>query len=118
MAVCGAAAGVADVIENLGILRVVNADLRHTTQAMIDAIRIPSLIKWTLVWVALVLLGRFFVRQQGWLRRVVGIANLAAAMLGFYGVYDNAFLVTAGLPMLAGLIGVAVLGFSPTRQEL
>jgi hypothetical protein len=118
VAICGAAAGAADVIENIGILRVVNADLRHTTQAMIDAIRVPSLIKWTLVWVALVLLGRFFVRQQGWQRRAVGVANLAAAALGFYGLFDNAFLVIAGLPMLVGLIGVAVLGFSPTRQEL
>ena len=116
VAVCGAAAGVADVIENIGILRVVNVDLRHTTQVMIDAIRIPSLIKWTLVWVALLLLARFFLRQHGWLPRAVGVANLAAAVLGFYGLYDNAFLVMAGLPMLVGLFGVAALGVGPGFQ--
>ena len=44
---CGVAAAVADVFENIGILRVVNASLAQTSQAMIDAIRVPSLIKWT-----------------------------------------------------------------------
>jgi hypothetical protein len=147
VAICGAVAGLADVVENIGILRVIDVDLRHTTQAMVDAIRIPSLIKWTLVWIALALLARFFLSQasaqaadrgaiqpgnlgvaaprapsvvrhqfESWARRAVGVANLAAALLGFYGLYDNAFLVAASLPMLAGLVGVALIYF-PLRRS-
>ena len=38
--------------------------------------------------------------------RVIGALNLAAAALGFYGLYDNAFVVWANLPLLAGLIAM------------
>ena len=44
-AALGVLAAIFDVIENLGILRVVNADLAHTTQSMIDQ---PSAIRASL----------------------------------------------------------------------
>jgi len=110
-AATGTLAGICDVIENVGILRVVNADLQHTTQAMIDVIRIPSLIKWALVWITLALLAGSFWKMGHWSKRALAIVNFAAAALGMYGLFDNAFLVWAGFPMLAGLLGLAILYF-------
>jgi hypothetical protein len=114
-AVAGIAAAICDVIENLGILRIVDVDLSHTTQAMIDAIRYPSLIKWTLASLALGLLGILAVRTRRPGLRVVGALDLLAAILGLYGLYDNRFLQWLGPPMLGGLVGLAVLFFRPYR---
>jgi hypothetical protein len=112
-AICGVAAAVFDVIENVGILRVVDAPLARTTQAMVDAIRIPSLIKWTLVWIATAIFGALFLRAAGWLRRSIGAVNLVAAALGFIGLFDNAVLTWAGIPLLVGIAGLVALPFRP-----
>ena len=113
-ACCGVGAAISDVFENLGILRVVNAPLARTTQAMVDAIRVPSLIKWTLTWVALAIFARLFLRGAGWLRRSIGALDAIAAALGFIGLFENALLVWAGFPMLLGLIGLA---FAPLARR-
>jgi hypothetical protein len=103
-AICGCAAAVFDVIENFAILRIVDVPLRLTTVSMIDAIRDPSLAKWTLAFLATAIFAWLFLKSSGKLMKATGALNLAAAALGFYGLYDNAFLVWAGLPMLAGLV--------------
>ncbi len=105
-AVCGIAAGVFDVVENFAILRIVDVPLLQTSQSMIDAIRHPSLAKWTLAFIATAIFGVLFLKRQGRIMRVIGALNLAAAALGFYGLYANAFIVWAGLPMLAALIAM------------
>lgn len=109
-AACGAAAGVPDVIENVAILRILDLRVRDTTQAMVDAIRYPSLAKWALAFLATALFGYLFLKGQGLLSRVIGVANAVAAVLGIFGLFDNAYLVWAGVPMLAGLAGV-IAGF-------
>jgi hypothetical protein len=101
---CGLAAAFFDVIENLAILRVVDIPLRQTTQAMIDAIRYPSLVKWTLAFVASALFGALFWKSRRWSFRVIAALNFAAAAAGFYGLHDNSFLVWAGIALLAGLV--------------
>jgi exosortase/archaeosortase len=116
-AVLGVVAAIFDVIENLGTLRVVNTDLAHTTQAMIDAVRYPSLIKWALASLALGLLAILFLRLKRAGPRVVGALYLIAALLGLYGLYDNAILQWTGIPMLAGFIGLAILYFRPYRRN-
>jgi hypothetical protein len=116
-AVLGVVAAIFDVIENLGTLRVVNTDLAHTTQAMIDAVRYPSLIKWALASLALGLLAILFLRLKRAGPRVVGALYLLAALLGLYGLYDNAILQWTGIPMLAGFIGLAILYFRPYRRN-
>jgi len=113
-ALLGAIAAIFDVLENLGILRIVNTDLAHTTQAMIDAVRYPSLVKWALASLALGLLAILLMRAH---LRIVGALDLMAALLGLYGVYDNAFLQWSGIPALAGFIGLAVLYFRPYRRK-
>jgi hypothetical protein len=116
-AVLGVLAAIFDVIENLGILRIVNTDLAHTTQAMIDAVRYPSLTKWALASIALGLLAILFLRVRRAGPRVVGALDLIAALLGLYGVYDNAVLQWSGIPTLAGFIGLAVLYCRPYRRK-
>jgi hypothetical protein len=116
-AVLGVLAAIFDVIENLGILRIVNTDLAHTTQAMIDAVRYPSLTKWTLASIALGLLATLLMRVQRAGPRIVGALYLIAALSGLYGVYDNAILQWSGIPALAGFIGLAVLYFRPHRRN-
>ncbi len=109
--ICGAAAGVFDVVENLAILHIVNVPLRETTQSMIDAIRHPSIAKWTLAFIATAIFGWLFLNRSGRLMRAIGALNLAAAALGFYGLYDNAFVVWASLPLLAGLVAMVAAFF-------
>ncbi len=119
-AVAGVAAAILDVIENLGILRIVDVDLSHTTQTMIDAIRYPSLVKWALASLALGLLGILALRTGRTGLRIVGALNVLAALLGGAGLYDNRFLQWLGLPMLGGFVGLAILYFRPswnTRRQ-
>ena len=105
-AICGVAAAGLDIIENFAILRILDVPLQRTTQAMVDAIRYPSLAKWTLAFVASALFGAVFWNGRRWTLRLIAVLNFAAAAIGFYGIYDNAFLVWAGLPLLGGLIAM------------
>ena len=116
--VLGVLAAIFDVIENLGILRLVRTDLEHTTQAMIDAVRDPSLAKWALASLALGLLAILFMSGKRAGPRVVGALYLIAALLGLSGLYDNVFLQWSGIPTLAGFIGLAILYFRPYRQKV
>jgi hypothetical protein len=110
----GLAATLADVIKTFAILRLVDVDLSHTTQAMIDAIRYPSLIKWTCFSVTFGLLGVLMWRTGGKGLRVVGALYMLTALLGLHGVfYDQVslqrFLYTGSIT----LVGLAVLYFRP-----
>lgn len=60
--ICGLAAGVFDVFENLAILNLLDVPLRATTPAMIQAIHAPSTAKWILAGVTVVLLAASFVK--------------------------------------------------------
>ena len=112
-AILGALAAIFDIIENLGILRIVNVDLAHTTQAMIDAIRYPSLIKWFCASLGLGLLGVLLIRARRTSIRIVGALELLAALLGLCGVPKNALLQWMQIPLLGGLVGLAILYFRP-----
>ncbi len=105
-AILGVAAAVFDIAENFAILRILDVPLRATTQAMIDAIRYPSLAKWTLAFAATALFGKVYWNGRRWAARTIAAFNFAAAALGFFGIYDNAFLVWAGFPLLGGLIAM------------
>lgn len=52
-ATSGLAAGIADVFENLAILTLLDTPIADTTQAMLDAIRQPAVIKWALIAIGL-----------------------------------------------------------------
>ena len=54
---------------------------------------IPASAKWTLAFIATGIFGALFLKSSGRAMRAIGGLNLIAALLGFYGLYDNAFLV-------------------------
>jgi hypothetical protein len=109
----GVIAAIFDMIENLGILRIIDVDLSHTTQTMIDAIRYPSLIKWALASLSLGSFGILLLRNQRLGLRIVGALNMLAALCGLLGLFDNRFLAWTGPGMLAGFLGLALLYFRP-----
>ena len=113
--VMGVAAAIFNVIENLGILRIVDVDLSHTTQAMIDAVRYPSLIKWTLASLALGLFGMLALRSAPTGLKLVGACYAIAALLGLFSLLDLRILAWTGVPTLAGLLGLAILYLRPFR---
>lgn len=65
-AIAAVAAGVFDVLENLAIADVLDVKIAVTTGPMLEAIRQPSLIKWSLaaLSVALVLLSQVFGKSR------------------------------------------------------
>ncbi len=108
-----AIAAICGVIGHAGILRVVDADLSHTTQVMIDAVRYPSLIQWALGSLSLGLLGILLLRTPRVGFRIVGALDILGALIGLLGLFDNRFLAWAGAETLAGLLGLAILCFRP-----
>lgn len=112
----GASAAIAamcGMIGNIAILRVVDAGLSHTTQAMIDAVRYPSLVQWVFASLSLGLLGILLLRTPHVGFRIVGALDILGALLGLLGLFDNRLLAWAGCEMLAGLLGLAILCFRP-----
>jgi len=103
-AVSGLVTGVFDVRENLAILRIVEVPLNRTTQAMVDAIRLAGLTKWMLAFFTTTLFALLFIQDRKKMWRAIGALDLIAAALGFYGLYDNAFLVWASIGLGVGLI--------------
>jgi hypothetical protein len=62
--ICGVAAGVFDVLENRAILEILDVPLRDTTPDMLHAIRGPSLAKWILAGVAVVVFPAALIRVK------------------------------------------------------
>ena len=102
-----------DVVESAAILRILDIDLRHTTPAMIDALRWPGVEKWILIGIALGLFAILFLASRSRMMRAIGIACAAAAVIALYGLYDNAALVWVRFPVALGLVGLTILFFSP-----
>lgn len=103
-AASGIAAGVFDVRENLAILRVVDVPLNETTQAMVEAMRMAGLTKWMLAFFTTALFALLLIQDRKKIWRAIGAVDLIAAALGFYGLYDNAFLVWASMALGVGLV--------------
>jgi hypothetical protein len=84
-AVCGVGAGVFDVLENVAQFRILDVPLRHTTPAMINAIRSASAAKWWLAAATLALLGSY-IRSPRRSARIWGAVSLGAAVLMAIGI--------------------------------
>jgi len=113
VAASGLAMGVPDVVENLAILRLLPVDLGNTTQAMIDAIRQASVVKWSCASAAMVALALFFLDARQWRVRLVGAVNFAAGALICWGLVNNSLLVWAG-----GVMAAAVLASAATLKSV
>ena len=101
-------AALADILENLGTLRVVNLTLSQLTPVTLDALRLASIIKWNLFLTANTLLGTITVARRQWYLRTAGLLGLAGAALTATGLFHNSILVWGGLLMILGLLLTAV----------
>lgn len=99
-----ALAALADVLENLGTLRVVNLTLGQLTPVTLDALRLASIAKWNLLLSANALLATITVARRQWYLRAAGILGLAGAALTAAGLFYNSILVWGGLLMILGLL--------------
>ena len=97
-------AALADVLENLGTLRVVNLTLGQLTPVTLDALRLASITKWNLLLSASALLATITVARRPWYLRTAGLLGLAGATLTAAGLFYNSILVWGGLLMILGLL--------------
>jgi hypothetical protein len=116
VAVSGVAMGVPDALENLAILRLLPVDLGNTTQAMIDAIRQASVVKWSCASAAMVVLAIFFLDARRWGARIAGAVNFAAGAIICWGLVNNSVLVWGGGAMAAGVLASAATLKSVTHE--
>lgn len=101
-------AAFADVLENLGTLRVVNLTLGQLRPVTLDALRLASITKWNLLLTANTLLATITVVRRQWYLRTAGFLGLAGATLTAVGLFYNSILVWGGLLMFLGLLLAAV----------
>lgn len=103
-AICGVGAAAFDVMENLGILRVVNEPA--ISQAALSGLHIrdAAIVKWTLSFMAMALLALTFYGLDKRLTRIGFLFSLTA-VAGFIGLWQKPLLgVLVPLPMLVGLV--------------
>ena len=98
------AAAAFDAAENLAILHLLPLTLSETTPAALAAIRTPSLLKWSFVSVAPVLLSAFFLGGRRWYWRALGGLDLLAGALTCWGVIHNEWLPWAAVLLMPGLL--------------
>jgi hypothetical protein len=101
-------AALADILENLGTLRVVNLTLGQLTPVTLDALRLASITKWNLLLSANTLLATVTVARRQWYLRAAGLLSLSGAALTACGLFYNSILVWGGLLMILGLLLTAV----------
>src|SRR5579863_2493624 len=92
-------AAIADVLENLGTLRLVNLTLSQLTPVTLDALRLASITKWNLLLSASTLLATITVTRRLWYLRTAGALGLTGAVLTAVGLFYNSILVWGGLFM-------------------
>lgn len=97
-------AALADVLENLATLRVVNLALGQLGPGELDALRFASVTKWILLAAAMTLLATVTVVRSEWYLRAAGLLGLAGAGLTAAGLFYNSILVWGGLFMFLGLL--------------
>jgi hypothetical protein len=108
MGVVAVLAAIADVLEDLGTLRVVNVTLAQLTPVTLDALRLASITKWNLLLSASTLLAAVTIVRRKWVLRAAGLLSLAGAAFTAGGLFYNAILVWGGLLMFLGLLLTAV----------
>ena len=100
-------AALADVVENIGILR---ATVEPASDALAAAIRTPSLVKWALLGLIWTALWRRFVVVSAWRQELsawrfvetaVGVFYAAGGLLCLYALIDGNAAVEIGAALLA-----------------
>jgi len=115
-----------DVWENVGILRVLSASATSANDTLVQVVRFTAIVKWLLLFVAMVLLSRVFLGREGMdapdditdrIFFLPGLFFLVTGVVGLTGlVWWNALLNYVAIPMLFGLCALVVaLFWNPPR---
>lgn len=118
--VCGVGAAVFDIRENLAILNVLNTlDLNQLVdQQAVNAIHSAAILKWALSFVTAGLLALTFYGLDNWLS-FIGYALTLTAVSGLAGLLYPPMIAWSFLPMIIGLILLAILAlFRPQKFVL
>jgi hypothetical protein len=97
-------AALADILENLDTLRVVNLTLGQLTPHLLGALRFTSVTKWILLAAATALLATVTVARRRWYLRTAGLLSVVGAVLTAIGLFYNSILVWGGSFMFLGLL--------------
>jgi hypothetical protein len=107
--VCVIAGAACDYLENHGIARALGEEPGRITDAMAEAIRVPSLWKWGLIFFAILLLSTMFFMSSNRWWSLAGLAFSLGSVLGLYGLFDRVYVERAMTPILFGLFLSAIL---------
>jgi hypothetical protein len=102
---CATLAAAFDYVENYFMWSTVKLT-GEPTDAMARSIRLPSLCKWSLIFVTLALLSSFFFRVGGW-GLLVGLFYALTFLVGLYGVISVAhrpMIESAAYPLLVAAL--------------
>lgn len=104
---CGVAATVFDVVENLKILNVLALPIDGTTDSMALGIRRAALYKWGLSFAAIAILSTAFFSRGGWFNILLALLFVLASAVGFVGLHYHSAISIAVLSLAIGasLIG-------------
>jgi hypothetical protein len=105
--VAGLASAAFDVRENMKILAVMKSYDQHVVNQVNDA----ALLKWTLGFVAIALLGIAFQDLANRLANLISIGFTVVAVIGFIGLCRYPLLQFVGIPLLLTLILLAITAF-------
>lgn len=114
--IAGVGAAAFDLVENLGMLRVVNdPTITQSTLAELH-IRDAAIVKWTLTFVALAILAITFYGLNRPLTRI-GFFFSLTALAGFVGLWHKPWLgLLVPLPMLLGLVLLTYAAFRSPKD--
>ncbi|MEQ1885929.1 MAG: hypothetical protein ABL967_12775 [Bryobacteraceae bacterium] len=112
LAVAAVLAAVFDAREDVLILKIAATPLELTSQAMIDALRLASIVKWAFTAITVAILGYCWMKIPRWFTRVIGGMELAGAGLAIAGIAVNTLLPWSAPLMAFGiLLNAATLKF-------
>ncbi|HKY45224.1 MAG TPA: hypothetical protein VJM50_19180 [Pyrinomonadaceae bacterium] len=104
--VAGLAAAAFDVRENLAILKALNC--LQCDQQLVNEINDAALLKWTMSFVAMALLAIAFQDIDNRWAHWIGISFIVTALVGFVGLWRYQLLGLIPIPLLIGLILLAI----------
>jgi hypothetical protein len=81
-----------DAREDIIILKLVDTPLAATTQAMVDALRLSSTIRWALTLLSVAILGYWWTKIPRWFMRTIGCLEIFGAIVAGVGLFANALL--------------------------
>jgi hypothetical protein len=112
--VAGVAAAAFDLRENVEILKALSCS--PCDQSVVNRINDAALSKWTMSFVAMALLAIAFQDLNNRLAHWISVTFIVAALVGFIGLWRHQLLALLPIPLLVGLILLAITAFVRPRN--